>query len=196
MNSWQCLKSAMALCVVLTHGAAVFARDIDGRVHNCLAQAASKHQIPLSLLMAIAETESGFKPHIVRKPFAAGNLDGSTDYGLMQINSWWLPTLAKYGIRQEQLFDACINADVGAWILAQNFQKMGYSWLAVGAYNAVSTEKRWVYAARVSRNLVKYVNRPIELRQASTAQVAMTGTTGHASSEQSGSYMGVWEAAQ
>lgn len=196
MNSWQRLINAIALGVVLTQGAAVFARDIDARVHGCLAQASAKHQIPLSLLIAIAETESGFNPTIVRKPFAAGNLDGSTDYGLMQINSWWLPTLAKYGIRQEQLFDACVNADVGAWILAQNFQKMGYSWLAVGAYNAVSTEKRWVYAARVSRNLAKYVNRPVEVRQARTTQVAQTGLSVQPASDHSGTYMGVWEAAQ
>jgi soluble lytic murein transglycosylase-like protein len=166
-------------------------------VHACLAQAGAKYQPPLSLMLAVAETESGFNPSIVRKPYAAGNLDGSTDYGLMQINSWWLPTLARHGIRQDHLFDACVNADVGAWILAQNIKKMGYSWLAVGAYNAVSTEKRWIYAARVSRNLAKYTRgQEPRLIPSSGTQVASTSASAQHDKDHERTSMGIWEAAQ
>jgi soluble lytic murein transglycosylase-like protein len=55
----------------------------------------------------------------------------------MQINSGWLPTLARYGIDEQRLSqDACASVMVGAWILAMNRQKLGSSWEAVGAYNA------------------------------------------------------------
>jgi len=54
----------------------------------------------------------------------------------MQINSSWLPKLRKYGIGVNELFDPCTSIQVGAWILAQNIQRLGHSWEAVGAYNS------------------------------------------------------------
>ncbi len=68
----------------------------------------------------------------------------------MQINSRWLGALSAYGIGRAQLLDPCINTYVGAWILAQNFSRIGYSWEAIGAYNAKAPEKRAAYARRVA----------------------------------------------
>ena len=36
----------------------------------------------------------------------------------MQINSSWLPILAKYGIAKSDLLNPCVNTHVGAWVLA------------------------------------------------------------------------------
>lgn len=117
-------------------------------VDSCLRAAAHKHAIAYALLRAIAAQESGFKPNAM-----GSNANGSTDYGLMQINSAWLPVLARYGIRREHLMQPCTNADVGAWILAQNFARMGVTWRAVGAYNAATEYKRVRYAQGVYARL-------------------------------------------
>ena len=54
----------------------------------------------------------------------------------MQINTTWLPAIKKYGVHRESLWNPCVNAQVGAWILAQNIKQFGFTLEAVGAYNA------------------------------------------------------------
>lgn len=80
----------------------------------------------------------------------------------MQINSVWLPELAKHGISARQLWDPCTNIHVGAWVLAQKVRKLGMTWDAVGAYNATTRAKRISYAWKVYANLapVKGERRP------------------------------------
>lgn len=115
---------------------------------TCWEAAAERYGVNAYLLYAIARTESGLNPNAVNR-----NRNGSYDVGLMQINSSWFPTLRKYGINETQLLDPCISIHVGAWILAQNMQRMGNSWEAVGAYNASSPELRLRYARKVYRNI-------------------------------------------
>jgi soluble lytic murein transglycosylase-like protein len=100
------------------------------------------------LLYAIARTESGLDPQAVGR-----NRNGSRDIGLMQINSAWLPTLASHGIEERHLFEPCTNIHVGAWILAGNVQRLGYTWEAVGAYNAANPALRRAYIEKVWRQL-------------------------------------------
>jgi soluble lytic murein transglycosylase-like protein len=167
------------------------ALPIDPHVYECLSQASAKHKIPLPLILAIAETESGFNPKAVRQPYAAGNRDGSVDFGLMQINSSWLPKLAKYGIAMHDLFNPCINADVGGWILGQNIARMGYNWNAVGAYNAVSLDKRVIYASRVSSKMGKYLGAASHSKPPITAAAT---TTTQPVVQTATSNMSIWEA--
>ena len=115
----------------------------------CWEQAAARYGVQPALLYAIAKTESNLDPRALSRP----NRDGSYDIGLMQINSRWLPLLASRGIQEAQLFDACTNLQVGAWILAGNLRRMGNSWNAVGAYNAADPERRLRYVLKVYRNL-------------------------------------------
>ena len=71
----------------------------------------------------------------------------------MQINSAWLPELAKHGISERHLWEPCTNIHVGAWVLAQKVKKLGMTWDAVGAYNATTPAKRKRYAWKVYANL-------------------------------------------
>lgn len=114
----------------------------------CWEAVASRYQVSSELLYAIARTESSLDPQAV-----GCNRNGSCDIGLMQINSAWLPTLAAHGIARDDLFDPCTNIEVGAWILAGNIERLGYTWEAVGAYNAATPARRLAYIERVRRHL-------------------------------------------
>lgn len=117
-------------------------------VHACWLQAAERYQVSAELLYAIAQTESGLNPQAVGL-----NRNGTHDIGLMQINSAWLPRLQAHGIAERDLYDPCTSIQVGAWILAGNFQRLGYTWEAVGAYNARNPALRRAYAQRIYRRL-------------------------------------------
>ena len=116
----------------------------------CFQQAAQRYSVPVSLLYAIAKVESNFNPQATHQ-----NKNGSTDYGLMQINTRWFGELEqRFGIKPERVkHDPCTNIYVGAWILASNFQSKGRIWNSVGAYNAGFAERnrsiRSRYVAKV-----------------------------------------------
>lgn len=97
---------------------------------HCWEDASKTYSIPVDVLKAVAKTESNFNPKAVNR-----NPNGSIDIGMMQINSEWSRTLEKHGILQDDLFDACTNVKVGAWILSNNAKKLGWNWNAIGAYN-------------------------------------------------------------
>lgn len=115
----------------------------------CFEEAGAMYGMSPQLLWAIAKVESNFNPSAVNK-----NSNGTYDFGVMQINSNWYKILGKelWG----RLGDPCINVQVGAWVLAQCTQRHGYTWEAVGCYNAQNKEKRARYANRVYTVLKKY----------------------------------------
>jgi soluble lytic murein transglycosylase-like protein len=121
---------------------------LSGSANACWEEAGARYGVNPYLLYAIARTESGLNPAAINR-----NKNGSYDIGLMQINSRWLPALRKYGLDEQQLFEPCTSIYVGAWILAQNIQRMGNSWDAVGAYNAVDPGLRQKYALKVYKNI-------------------------------------------
>lgn len=117
--------------------------------YACFQQAADRYSVPLELLYAIAKVESNFNPKALNR-----NTNGTSDHGLMQINSSWFPQLqSKFGITGERVInDHCTNVYIGAWILANNFRTKGRIWDSVGAYNAgFSTRNRGTRANYVSK---------------------------------------------
>jgi len=114
----------------------------------CWEAAAARYQVNSALLYAIARTESGLNPSAI-----GSNSNGTRDIGLMQINSAWLPALSRYGISERDLFEPCTSIHVGAWILAGNIQRLGYTWDAVGAYNTPNPKLARTYIDKVRRHL-------------------------------------------
>ena len=79
----HCLLVKVAFLSLCTNVLPSQAAQPSAHIDQCLQQAAQFHKVAYPLLRAIAEQESGFNPLAVRKPYVAGNLDASTDYGLM-----------------------------------------------------------------------------------------------------------------
>jgi soluble lytic murein transglycosylase-like protein len=93
--------------------------------HACWHEAAARYRVSSELLYAIARTESALDPQ-------AGG---------------------RNRIGERDLFDPCTSIHVGAWILAGNVQRLGYTWDAVGAYNAANPALRRAYVDKVRRHL-------------------------------------------
>lgn len=132
------LQKALLLVGGLWHAVAI----------GCWSEAGQRYGVNPYVLAAIAKTESNFRADAVRQ-----NKNGSRDIGVMQINSIWLPELARYGIEERHLFDPCTNIAVGAWILRQRQDVYGNSWEAVGAYHSKLPTFKWRYADQVRGSL-------------------------------------------
>jgi soluble lytic murein transglycosylase-like protein len=136
------------IAVIITGALAVSAGACRAEDTACFNQASQRYSIPVQILKAISRTESGGNPSAFHR-----NVNGSFDIGHMQINSSWLPSLAKTGITQQQLLNPCTNTYVAAWILAGNIRRMGYDWKAIGAYNARSPDKAAVYSRKIAASI-------------------------------------------
>ena len=158
------------------------ADDLPETWRNCFTDAGTHYGIAPAVLTAVARTESKLNPSAVHT-----NTDGSSDVGLMQVNSRWFPALRRAGISPAALYQPCTSIWAGAWILAQAFARHGYTWESVGAYNAgdrisaSSTRRRAAYANQVLRNLARS-GLEQQLHDApdrsGIADVALTGTGG------------------
>ncbi|ELE9247884.1 transglycosylase SLT domain-containing protein [Enterobacter kobei] len=118
---------------------------------DCFDMAGRDYHIEPDLLRAISFRESSWRPD-------AMNVVSNQSYavGMMQIHSQNFSHLAQYGITAGNLYrDPCMNIYTGAYYLAIAFKRWGYSWRAVGAYNAGFREteaqerKRQKYAEEI-----------------------------------------------
>jgi soluble lytic murein transglycosylase-like protein len=112
---------------------------------DCFDEAAQYQKVNPLILRAIAWQESHNRPSALNR-----NANGSIDYGLMQINSIHLPTLARYGIGRETLMEPCKNVYIAAWHLRQKMNKYGNTWQAIGAYHSETPSLRDKYARQIA----------------------------------------------
>jgi len=99
----------------------------------CAIDAATRHGVPLNVVLAVAEVEGG------RPGMARVNNDGSVDYGRMQINSRHLQDLGAYGITAESLMQpGCYSVDLGTWIIANHIRlcRDDEFWFCVAKYHS------------------------------------------------------------
>jgi soluble lytic murein transglycosylase-like protein len=125
----------------------------------CFEEAGRQYGVNPELLSSIAEVESRLRPEVVHR-----NENGSVDAGLMQINSCWT---YKLGLNSGRLLsDPCYNVMTGARVLRQCIDRYGYTWEAVGCYNASSKDKRVDYSWKIFKQLKKYArgNAPSQRR--------------------------------
>jgi hypothetical protein len=83
----------------------------------CIFAAAKMYTVPPALLLSLISAEGGATGE--KTPVA----DHSQDLGLLQINSSWIPQLAKaWDVSRDMAMhrlrdDSCVNVGIGAWIL-------------------------------------------------------------------------------
>ncbi|MBU5635363.1 lytic transglycosylase domain-containing protein [Geomonas sp. Red69] len=149
MGKARLLYAAAALMLVAATDASAF----------CFEEAGVEYGINPQILRAIAKVESNFNPAAVNY-----NTNGTYDFGLMQINSSWAPTIGKQ--RWNSLGDPCNSVKTGAWILSMCMEKYGYTWKAIGCYNSQTPDKRDRYSKKVFDQLqrVKPVRQEAEYR--------------------------------
>lgn len=104
---------------------------------QCWTGPGKQYGIDPLLLLSIAQVESSMNPNAVNK-----NKNGTIDIGLMQINSSNFPMLAQAGFDRKKITDSCTSIQVAAVVLSGFIKRHGYTWTAIGAYNAGSAPSR------------------------------------------------------
>jgi hypothetical protein len=116
----------------------------------CMIAAASFHHLPVQALAAIQSVEGGTVGAIV------GNKDGSADLGVMQVNSQWVPAIARATrtredvVRYKLIQDGCFSVKVAAAILdVYKVEAHGNMLEAVGFYHSHTPDLKAAYQTKV-----------------------------------------------
>lgn len=129
------------------------ARSEDPRIVACVRQAARGHDWLEKTLWGLRYQEAGWLGAEV------ANANGTHDLGPLQINSAWVPRIARLVGRPEQQvrywlrYDACFNADVARWIFLSGLKASGDYWKAVGIYHSPTGWRQRAYAAKVAGHM-------------------------------------------
>jgi hypothetical protein len=116
---------------------------------TCLIIAAQNQSVPAAVLIGIMHVEGG---HIGQEVL---NTNGSYDLGPMQVNTTWMPELARrWNVDERTAYhwvrdDGCVNVDVAAWILRQNINKTGYLVGGISHYHSATPGLGTAYARKV-----------------------------------------------
>lgn len=111
----------------------------------CVVRAAAQYELPPGLVLSVMKVEGGVDGAVHR------NSNGSYDYGLMQINSIWLPKLAAMGITRDRLVHrTCDNVSVAAWIMRQNLDASDQFWKGVGNYHSRNARANQAYQRKIA----------------------------------------------
>jgi hypothetical protein len=116
----------------------------------CMIAAASFHHLPVQALAAIQSVEGGAVGTV------SVNKDGSADLGVMQVNTQWVPAVARATrvkepiVRARLIQDGCYSVKVAAAILdVYKVEAHGNMVEAVGFYHSHTPDLKAAYQAKV-----------------------------------------------
>lgn len=125
------------------------------RVAHCIRQAAGGQKWLEVTLWGLRDQEGGWIGA------AVPNRNGSHDLGPLQINSWWVPKIARLLERSPEdvriwlRFDPCFNTDAARWIFVAALTEAGSYWKAIGVYHSPNSERQRRYAIGVAEQMRK-----------------------------------------
>lgn len=136
----------------------------------CVFAAAQTYAVPPSVILGVLHVEGG-KPGMM-----SPNTNGTHDLGPMQINTIWVPQLARYWRVPEATAlrmvrdNACVNIGVGAWILRSKMNETGSLYRGIAHYHSATPGKGGPYRDKVMTAMQKYrlVRKPDDLVLASS----------------------------
>jgi hypothetical protein len=116
----------------------------------CMLATAQAYRLPPRLLPSIQQVEGG------AEGMARRNANGSEDFGVMQVNSIWLPVLAARNgmapeaVRRRLIADGCFNIAAAGMVMRAALDEAGGDLLrAVGYYHSHTPDLAATYRARV-----------------------------------------------
>ncbi|MSP02344.1 MAG: lytic transglycosylase [Acetobacteraceae bacterium] len=131
----------------------------------CMLATAQHYHLPPRVLPAIQRVEAGQHGSISR------NFNGSADLGVMQVNTAWVPRLAKaWQMKPEEVAarligDPCFNiAAAGAIMRIYLTEARGDVVRAVGYYHSHTPARASAYQMKVIRASVTLFGRPVRVR--------------------------------
>lgn len=116
----------------------------------CLMLASQTYQVPPAVMVGIMHVEGGRVGQQV-----GPNSNGTYDLGPMQVNTRWIPQLARaWGVPNKTALrlvrdDGCINVRVSAWILKQKIEDAGSLYGGIAYYHSATPGIGTRYAAKV-----------------------------------------------
>ena len=120
------------------------------RVESCITAAADAYRLPPSLILILLRVEGGKLGEV------SGNTNDTVDIGPMQVNTIWLPAIARHWRATPQAAYAalrdnfCANIEGGTWILRQALDEArGDFWSGVGIYHSHNPVHKDVYLRKV-----------------------------------------------
>ncbi len=147
------LASIVILSAALTSSAALARRTVPGEtaeIARCIRVTARGHAWLEKTLWGLREQEAGWIGAQI------ANSNGTYDLGPLQINTWWVPRIARlinrpeHHVRHWLRYNACFNAEVARWIFLSALEATGDYWKAVGTYHSPTVWRQRAYAAKVA----------------------------------------------
>lgn len=118
-------------------------------IASCLLLASQTYHVPPAAMIGIMNIEGG------RVGQQVLNVNGSYDLGPMQVNTLWLPRLARLWHVDERTAhvwvrdNGCINVYVAAWILRQKIDEGGDIYAGIARYHSATGWRGARYADKV-----------------------------------------------
>jgi len=127
---------------------------------GCMYMASQTYRVPTSALVGIMHVEGG------RIGQAVGNHNGTYDLGPMQVNSLWVPRLARlWNVDYKTAYTAlrdngCENVYISAWILKQKMVQTGGLYNGIAYYHSATPRYGTPYANKVVDTMNRQTARP------------------------------------
>lgn len=130
----------------------VMSIDLPPNTIACSIMAAVKYEVPVNIVLAVAEKEAGKPGQWVK------NTNGTYDIGLMQFNTDYLKDLKKYGIKPDDVaHDGCYSFDLAAWRLRGHIQNDKFDlWTRVSNYHSRTPKYNVIYRQDVIKKAKKW----------------------------------------
>ncbi|MDQ2804617.1 MAG: lytic transglycosylase domain-containing protein [Pseudomonadota bacterium] len=144
-------------------------------VVRCIESAATAYRLPPAVVLILLSVEGGSLGRVSR------NSNGTVDIGPMQVNTIWLPVVARHwGATPADTYAAlrdnfCANVEAGTWILRQAMdQAHGDFWEGVGFYHSHDPGYEADYLRKVLRQALRLQAQA--LREAASKHATLPGS--------------------
>lgn len=118
--------------------------------YNLFVKYSKKYNIPIEILLAIAEVESNFNVKAENL-----NSNNSVDIGIMQVNTIHLNELKRFKLKLYDLYRPEININFATHVLQRCMRtnNNGFSWKALNCYNGRTIDNQ--YSQKVMRKALE-----------------------------------------